>query len=172
MDKRTFKTQLAIKSAFLTLAAEQGSGGIYKVHVNDLCRKAIINKSTFYRHYEDIPRLIETMRAELADDIFQSVTRRDTLFSAPDEFLEAIRCAAREKEREIMILFPAESLWSLLERLNYKLIEYYNDRSASLEVSAKISFMLGGASYVAIQHRHDDPKEINRIVAEMIHKLR
>lgn len=172
MDKRTFKTQSAIKSSFLALAAEQGSDGIHKVHVNELCQKAIINKSTFYRHYEDIPQLIEMLRAELADDIFQSMTRRDTLFTDPDEFLDAIRCAVREKEQEILILFPAESLWSLLERLNYKLIEYYNARSAPLEVSAKISFMLGGASYVAIQHRHDDPKEINRVVAEMIRKLR
>lgn len=171
MDKRIFKTKNAIKTSFLTLAARYNSNGIFKVRVSELCQDAMINKSTFYRHYEDIPQLIETLRAELADDIFQRITRKEQLFTDPNGFLNDIRSAVCEKESEIEILFPAESLWSLLERLNYKLIEYYHAESAQAEVSTKISFLLGGASYVAIHHRNDDPKEINRVISEMISRI-
>ncbi|WP_438838952.1 TetR/AcrR family transcriptional regulator [Streptococcus pluranimalium] len=56
MDKRVIKTKKAIKDAFVTLRQDKP---IEKIYVENLCREALINKSTFYRYYTDIYGLVE-----------------------------------------------------------------------------------------------------------------
>ena len=52
-DLRFQKTEMLIKKTYLTLK-KRGSS---VVKVKDLCEKAMINKTTFYAHYETIDHL-------------------------------------------------------------------------------------------------------------------
>ena len=56
MDLRIQKTEKAIKNAFLELRAGKP---LEKITVKELCGLALINKSTFYSHYDDIYALSE-----------------------------------------------------------------------------------------------------------------
>lgn len=56
MDKRVIKTKKAIRQAFISLRQNKP---IEKIYVENLCREALINKSTFYRYYRDIYDLVE-----------------------------------------------------------------------------------------------------------------
>ena len=51
MDLRIKKTKIAVKKAFLQL---RNNNSLEKVKVKDVCEVAMINKTTFYKHYEDI----------------------------------------------------------------------------------------------------------------------
>ena len=51
MDMRVKKTKRSIINAFLELRSKMP---LEKIRVNELCRIAEINKSTFYAHYQDI----------------------------------------------------------------------------------------------------------------------
>ncbi len=54
MDKRVLKSKSALRKAFLTILAEEPNE---KPLVKDVCELANVNKTTFYRHYEDIDAL-------------------------------------------------------------------------------------------------------------------
>ena len=60
-DKRTVKTEKAIRDAFISLLRKKEIG---KVTVNDICQTALISRNTFYGHYADKYLLVETMSKE------------------------------------------------------------------------------------------------------------
>ena len=70
MDLRIQKTEQAIKNAFIELRSTKS---LEKITVKELCELAMINKSTFYSHYEDIDALSETMEQEPDATIIGSI---------------------------------------------------------------------------------------------------
>lgn len=64
MDLRIVKTKKAIREAFLQV---RKTTPLEKMKVRDLCRIALINKSTFYNHYEDVFALSEEMENEILE---------------------------------------------------------------------------------------------------------
>ena len=56
MDLRIVKTRKSIRSAFLEL---RKTNAVDEIRVNRLCEMAMINKTTFYKHYQDIYALAE-----------------------------------------------------------------------------------------------------------------
>ena len=70
MDLRIQKTERAIKNAFIELRSKKP---LEKITVKELCELAMINKSTFYSHYEDIYALSETMEQETVASIIGSI---------------------------------------------------------------------------------------------------
>ena len=60
-DRRTLYTRMVIKEAMLSLLAEKEYAD---VTIADLCRKAEINRGTFYLHYNNLREVLE----ELFDD--------------------------------------------------------------------------------------------------------
>ena len=57
-DLRVKKTKLLIRNAFISLAKEQS---YQKISVKDLCDKAMINRNTFYLHYENKDDLVKEL---------------------------------------------------------------------------------------------------------------
>ena len=65
-DRRTRYTRQVIKDAYLELLSEIQPS---KITVTELCRRADINRGTFYLHYEDLPRVMEELENEVYDEI-------------------------------------------------------------------------------------------------------
>ena len=65
MDLRILKTKKAIRQAFFTIRAKTP---LEKVKVVELCNEAMINKTTFYKYYEDV----FCLSAELENEFFES----------------------------------------------------------------------------------------------------
>lgn len=63
-DKRSERTEALIRSVFFQLLEEMPA---YKITVSELCRRADINRGTFYLHYQDCYDLIETLTHEIAE---------------------------------------------------------------------------------------------------------
>ncbi|MDD6878956.1 MAG: TetR/AcrR family transcriptional regulator, partial [bacterium] len=63
-DARTRFTRMVISDCFLTLLQQKP---VAKITVTELCQLAQINRATFYRHYLDIPDLMEKLEEELFD---------------------------------------------------------------------------------------------------------
>ena len=84
MDLRIQKTEKAIKNVFLELRARKP---LEKITVKELCELALINKSTFYSHYEDIYALSEAMEQETVASIIGSIDHlKDYTTDNPDAF--------------------------------------------------------------------------------------
>ena len=69
MDLRTKKTRQSIFNAFLELRARCP---LEKITVKELCAKAVIHKSTFYAHYQDLYDLADTLETEVVDQVLDS----------------------------------------------------------------------------------------------------
>ena len=61
-DARVRYTRMIIEQSFLELLKEKP---VSKITVTELCGKAQINRATFYKHYLDIPDLLEKLEEEL-----------------------------------------------------------------------------------------------------------
>ena len=89
-DLRVRKTKRILKQALEELLEEQM---LEDIRVSDLCEKAEVNRSTFYRHYRDIFALY----LESLTDFFEaSISSVDfsLLFTDPDRFFSDLLSAA------------------------------------------------------------------------------
>ena len=66
IDARVRYTRMIIEKSFLELLGEKP---ISKITVTELCEKAQLNRATFYKHYLDIPDLMEKIEEDLFDKI-------------------------------------------------------------------------------------------------------
>ncbi|MGN1271749.1 MAG: TetR/AcrR family transcriptional regulator [Lactobacillus sp.] len=83
MDRRTKYTQQVIKETLFDLLKTKK---LDKITVKEVCDRADINRSTFYRNYLDIYDLFEKIEQELTQEVFQS----GDLFSDRYQLLEVI----------------------------------------------------------------------------------
>lgn len=90
-DPRTLFTQQMLKDACISLVEEKA---LSKITINELCEKAGVNRSTFYRYYQDIYALWESIE----DDCFQDLINRISLPDAgqTNVFFDAIFAAIKE----------------------------------------------------------------------------
>ena len=65
-DARVRYTRMIIEKSFLELLLEKP---VRKITVTELCKKAQINRATFYKHYLDIQDLFDKLEKELFDKI-------------------------------------------------------------------------------------------------------
>ena len=72
-DMRTKRTKKALKKAISLLILEES---IEAISVTDICKKADINRVTFYTHYEDKYALLH----ELLHDIIQLIDRENQIY--------------------------------------------------------------------------------------------
>lgn len=71
-DRKNDPTDLKIREEFLKLLHKQP---IEKITVSELCLRCRINRSTFYRHYEDLFQLLDKITAEAHAALFHDVIR-------------------------------------------------------------------------------------------------
>ncbi|MCQ4087589.1 TetR-like C-terminal domain-containing protein [Saccharibacillus sp. JS10] len=67
-DRRSVRTQIAIKEAFLTLLATKS---IAKITIFEVTELANIGRGTFYLHYQDIYALYEEIEKEMFEQLEQ-----------------------------------------------------------------------------------------------------
>lgn len=72
-DLRVIKTKKMLYQALISLLTKKSFD---KIKITDICQEALINRSTFYAHYDD--------KYDLLEDLFES-ERLDFLISADDD---------------------------------------------------------------------------------------
>ena len=66
LDARIRYTRMVIEESFLELLRQKPAA---KITVTEVCQKAQINRATFYKHYIDIPDLLEKLEEQLFTQI-------------------------------------------------------------------------------------------------------
>ena len=82
-DLRIRRTQKFLQEAMIELITEQGFDAIT---VGDIAERAMINRATFYRHYQDKYDLVAKIFEETADQLVENLRpfHKDTPQSAPE----------------------------------------------------------------------------------------
>ena len=152
MDLRIIKTRKSIREAFLELRSQKA---LEKIKVTRLCELAMINKTTFYKHYQDIYALSEEIENETIVSIMDSFEHLNSLFTNPDAFMKGLYYAFKSHEDLILILFSGR-MNNLIDKIERLLIGHYPWISGSPEKEILLTFLLWGGSHVLMESSYDE----------------
>ena len=152
MDLRIVKTKKNIREAFLELRSQYP---LEKIKVTKLCELALINKTTFYKHYQDIYALSEVIEDETILSIMDSFEHINSLFTDPDGFMRGLYFAFKSHENLVMILFSGR-MNVLIDKVERKLKVHYPQISGMPEKEIMLSFLLWGGSHVLMESRFEE----------------
>ena len=131
-DLRAIKSKRAIRDAFLQLLSEKGYGS---VTVKDISERALINRKTFYSHYETKEDLYneimeETLDKFTANHFIDSLHR--TAGKEQNEIVISVLDAIKSVRREFLILFNDDTNTAFKDSLKKKLREALISKNETL----------------------------------------
>ncbi|WP_054742853.1 TetR/AcrR family transcriptional regulator [Cellulosilyticum ruminicola] len=86
MDLRVKKTRKSIFDAFIALRAKKP---LEKITVKELADEAMINKATFYLHFNDIYHLSDEIENELIHSKIEKISQLNDTLSSPYDITKA-----------------------------------------------------------------------------------
>ena len=149
MDLRIVKTKKNIRKAFIQLRSETP---LEKIRVTELCKLAMINKTTFYKHYQNIYALSDEIENETIRSIMNSFEHVDSLFSEPESFVKGMYYAFKSHEGLINTLF-SERINVLINKAEGQLKMHYALNNCP-QKDITMSFLLRGASQVLMESKY------------------
>jgi len=161
MDLRVMKTKKNIREAFLELRKKHS---LDDIKVNALCEKALINKTTFYNHYQDIYELSEELEAEVLDDFFDNFKDIDLMLTDANRFISGMH-AALEAENDMLRILFMDKLDELVARIEKHIRNYYVKEDQML-----VSFLIGGSIHLMMKSKNDN-EEVEKFLVEVIRKI-
>ena len=87
-DLRVVKTQNTLYSSLLNLMKEKT---FEEIKVSDICSKALINRSTFYAHYNDKYELLSEFIEELKNSLTKELQKNKNISNTKEYYLEMIK---------------------------------------------------------------------------------
>ena len=87
-DLRIVKTNKALYEALLLLMKEKT---FEEIKVSDICNKALINRSTFYAHYEDKYELLVEFINDLKSNFTNELDKRKHITDTREYYMELIK---------------------------------------------------------------------------------
>lgn len=73
-DLRIVKTRTNIKNSLIDLLAEKN---VSKITVTELAEKAMINRKTFYRHYNTVQDVVDDINYDIVNDVISHAKKSD-----------------------------------------------------------------------------------------------
>ena len=152
-DLRFQKTELAIKNAYLSLKKQ----GTTVVRVKELCEAAMINKTTFYAHYETIEHLHKQVCKEFVTELLGQCeyveNTRDFVDSVLGVFIGNIPTIER---------LYGEDLHALVNDAESVLMELFIKESVDDDFELSVRFCIGGAFRLLVMET--DPVRVQKTV--------
>ena len=157
-DLRFQKTELAIRNAYISLKKQNKSA----VKVVDLCDAAMINKTTFYAHYETIDHLHKTICNEFVSEVLITskgleifnVDLKAAMYSILEQFT---------KKMSYIKMLYGENFYEFVndfERLFLKAVFENNDNE---DYELAVRFCIGGAFRLFLSEK--DPVRLEKTFA-------
>lgn len=161
MDLRVIKTKKNIRDAFLELRKKHS---LDEIKVNALCEKAMVNKTTFYNHYQDIYELSEELEKEVLDDFLNNFKDIDMMLTDSDRFINGMH-AALEAENDMLRIVFRDKMDELIERMETTIQMYYAKEDQML-----ISFLIGGSIHLMMKSKNKN-EDVEKFLIEVITKI-
>ena len=162
-DLRFQKTELLIKTTYFNLK----KSGSTTVKVKDLCDTAMINKTTFYAHYETIEHLHKAVCMDFATRILTQNPFIDKIQHETRALIYSILNSFVEEMSTVKRLY-GNDLHALVNDIETVLMEGFIKNSVNEEYELSIRFCIGGA--FRILATENDPTRIQKTV-ELIERV-
>ena len=174
MDLRVKRTLKSIKEAFYQLRKKKP---IEKISVKELSETAMINKATFYLHYDDVYDLSDRLENELISDVIDSVRKYD-LRKGKTEFRLFAENLSRElvaHSNEIEILFSGDDNNDFINHLEDKIKEYIFTTFPNIpnnnEINIILTLFIQGSYRAHIRNTTIDPEILIATTTQIFMRL-
>lgn len=87
MDLRIIKTKKSLYEALLTLMEEKT---FEEIKVSDICSKALINRSTFYAHFDDKYTLLADLIQDLKTSLQEELLKNKNITTSKEYYLAVV----------------------------------------------------------------------------------
>lgn len=163
MDKRIKRTKEAVFNAVLELMVEMDTS---KITVLELCKRAQINKSTFYLHYKSMDDCLQKCFDAVMNGVVEisKYVKYDELKRNPKPFIDSY-IDEIGKSRDYLTKFKnsdicGQSIKILHDKLIESIVERngFNTKDNYYEI-ANISFCVAGVLYTSVSMLPDFDKE-------------
>ena len=161
MDLRVIKTKNNIRDAFLELRKKHT---LDEIKVNVLCEKAMVNKTTFYNHYQDIYDLSEELETEVLDNFLNNFQDIDMMLTDSQRFINGMHTVL-ESENEMLRIVFRDKMDELIDRIEKKIRNYYAKEDQML-----ISFLIGGSIHLLMKSKNKN-EDVEKFLVEIIAKI-
>ena len=157
-DLRVIKTRKIIFQTLLELMKEKT---FEEIKVSDICSKAMINRSTFYAHYEDkyellvdfLSNLKEEFAHELNESCKENLSIREYYIRLISLFLDHID-SKRDVYNSIMVNNRSSIMMDiLLSVVNDDILKRFKENDINLKVPTEVisKFYLGGVINIGME---------------------
>lgn len=177
VDLRIVKTKNSLYTALLDLMKEKP---FEEIKVSDICTKALINRSTFYSHYEDKYELLQDCIKDLKESLTNELKKNQTINSTKEYYIEMIKLFLNhiEEKRDSYLAIAINNRNSILSDILYDVIDkdiiehlkdHYDDSEVPLTIVAK--FYLGAVISVGINWIQNINKYTKEEMIEYLNSL-
>lgn len=163
MDLRIERTRRSIINAFIELRAKKP---LEKITIKELAETALINKATFYSHYNDIYDLSEQLEKEAVDMVLKNIPHPESLITDPKQGTVEIAFALASQGKLFDTLFSDSRATILVDRLEQglkeKIYSMYPEYKNNLEWDILLTVIIQGCFHAFASHSNDT--DINNLI--------
>lgn len=156
VDLRIIKTKNSLYAALLDLMKEKS---FEEIKVSDICTKALVNRSTFYSHYEDKYELLQDCIKDLKESLSNELKKNQSINSTKEYYIEMIKLFLNhiEEKKDSYLAIAINNRNSILSDILYDVInkdiiehlhDHYDESEVPLAIVAK--FYLGAVISVGL----------------------
>lgn len=168
MDLRAQRTQKCITDAFLDLRKEKE---IEKITIAELSAKAMINKTTFYKHYRDIFDLSEQLEDQIIEKAVDEAPHLELFLTDPKKYLFEIYGSFMHYNDTCNILFSgsrkAYMCLKIENTLKKRLKETFQEMFRTREQNLLLSVLVQGLFNSAELYISEDPEFTVNVLANI-----
>ena len=176
-DLRIIKTKNTLYSTLENLMKKQS---FEEIKVSDICNKALINRSTFYSHYNDKYELLSEYINNLKNNLESELNKNNNITNSKEYYLELIRLLLDHIEEKkdtynaIMITnrnsITMDIVYDVVNREIIKQMNYTNEKT-KVPSSIISKFYLGGVINVCIDWLQQNNKYTKEEIINYIDSL-
>ncbi len=164
-DLRFIKTERLIEDTYLNLRIRYHR----PIKVCELCDMALINKTTFYTHYETMEALHAHVCEKEVGRIVENCPDIDSAFTDTGSFVKSLVSAIRNGSSVMDGLFYND-LVGQINGVEAALLKHYLGRGISPQQEMKIIFAIGGAARLLIPEQSEERIQMTiQLIHSVIH---
>lgn len=177
-DLRVIKTKNILYSTLLELMKEKQ---FEEIKVSDICSHALINRSTFYSHYNDKYELLEEYINTLKDSLIGELSKNKNINNTKQYYIELIKLFFNhiDEKRNIYISAMINNRNSITmdiiyDVLNHEVTKRLNDiefKNKTIPVEIISKFYLGAVFNVGIEWLKNENKYSKEDLVNYLDKL-
>ena len=88
IDLRIIKTKKSIYDAFISLMSEKT---FEEIKVSEICERALINRSTFYSHFDDKFTLFDNLISDMKNNLLGELSKKEITDDTKEYYMDIIK---------------------------------------------------------------------------------